>query len=850
MEDKSGFNIEVGRRHIIERPRLTRLLDQATARVLMLVAPAGYGKTTLAQQWLANRRHGWYRATAASADVAALAVGLAEAASAIVPGAAKRLRERLRVTQEPEREVDVLAELLAEDLSDWPADAWLAIDDYQLASSPPSEEFVDTLVGLTPVRLLLTSRRRPPWVTARRILYGEIHEIERSALAMTPDEAAIVLGVREEIPAPGLVALAHGWPAVIGLAALTPGAIPEGEVPIALYDFFAEELYGAASPRLKEGLRQMLLAPKLDEQLAMHLFGSDAEDLLDEATRFGFLTPTPPSEAFEFHPLLRRFLEAKLAPSSKSAWRVTDAMVDFFAQHCQWDSAFSTIEQASRFDLIERLVRSSLDELVSLGRLSTLSSWTEAANAHGVSGPVIDLAAAELSLRRGQYEAAEVAALRAASTLDTADPLRPRCFLIAGQSAHFSDRGADALAHFTHGRSMTRSKADEAQATWGQFVSAIDLERDEALTYLSDYERTAPNEIDTAVRSANGQLLVGIRLRGVRAALPIARRQVDLVAQVTDPMARSAFLSMLAVAFVLAGEYDEALKAADRAADESERYRLDFVLPHILVLKAAAELGRRDFNRARQILRQATTKAQFNADLHVAMNAATVEARLLLALGSYDEALDATSRVWDRVPSKTMYGEYVGCRALVLACSGRANEALDAAKEADAISVQLDARVLTSWARAVVAVRTNDAAQPPKALLTAVRLLETTGHVDGFVAAYRGYPPLLANARPLINGLDFRAMLARAHDQKFLKTVAIGTTTGGFSELTEREREVYALLAKGQSNREIGATLYISEATVKVHVRHILEKLGVRSRTAAVAKNLAHGGGESLRAHT
>ena len=63
--------------YFIERPRLTRLLDEATAPVIMLIAPAGFGKTTLARQWLAPRRRGWYRGSPAAADVAALAVGLA-----------------------------------------------------------------------------------------------------------------------------------------------------------------------------------------------------------------------------------------------------------------------------------------------------------------------------------------------------------------------------------------------------------------------------------------------------------------------------------------------------------------------------------------------------------------------------------------------------------------------------------------------------------------------------------------------------------------------------------------------------------------------------------------------------
>ena len=59
-------------RRIIERPRLTRLLDESQGRIKMLVAPAGYGKTTLARQWLADKQAVWYTATPASADVAAL----------------------------------------------------------------------------------------------------------------------------------------------------------------------------------------------------------------------------------------------------------------------------------------------------------------------------------------------------------------------------------------------------------------------------------------------------------------------------------------------------------------------------------------------------------------------------------------------------------------------------------------------------------------------------------------------------------------------------------------------------------------------------------------------------------
>lgn len=126
---------------------------------------------------------------------------------------------------------------------------------------------------------------------------------------------------------------------------------------------------------------------------------------------------------------------------------------------------------------------------------------------------------------------------------------------------------------------------------------------------------------------------------------------------------------------------------------------------------------------------------------------------------------------------------------------------------------------------------------------TARIILLTTydGDEDIYRALRAGAPAYLLKDAPFSEVLQ--AIRAVHAGQKHI-TVEVGAKLAdraGHPELTEREMDVLRLLVQGKSNLEIAADLCIAEGTVKFHINHILNKLGVDDRTQAVIAALKRG---------
>jgi LuxR family maltose regulon positive regulatory protein len=832
------------RRHA-RRPRLTALLDEATAQSILLTAPAGYGKTTLAREWLQGREDvAWYRATAASADVGAFSAGLADAVAPVVPGAGERVHQRLRVGDATERLARPLAELLSEDLEAFPASGIVVLDDYHLlAESAPVEDFLDWLLTLTPLRVLVTSRRRPRWATARRFLYGEAVEIARDQLAMTADEAARVLEGRSTEAVRALVRQAEGWPAVIGLAALSADlAFPEERVSESLYRYFAEEVLRAEPPEVQRFMLSASVPASLDVRIASEVLGfADSEPLLLRLRDEDLLHEVPSGELV-FHPLIRDFLHRRLdADDPDMAQDLARRMADDAISHARWEEAFELCIQSGWNAEAAEIVGCSARNLLAVGQSETLEKWLAACGAAAVTVSGAALARAELMIRKGEMSAAAALAGDVAGRLPETHPQFAWASNAAGRALHFTSEEEKAFERFEIARRCAGVDEDLKDALWGLVLVSLEVEPTRTPSLLEALESAFPDDIDVRFRLAVGRSVAkeqGASLVGVWEQF---ENLLPVVEHAQDPLAASCFLAIGSAMAVMQGMYDRGRRLADQALGLCGDLRLAFGAGTCFAHRAAAELGMRQFSRARRSIRLLTQSSMYREDPFFPLEALRLQARLLALEGAFDEAIQTESHIpAGKAPPRPL-GVYLSNLAIVLAAVGDSDRSREIATRARHHGSNIEMRYCTQLANAITEDQGDDTSRFYELGAQAIVDCGRAKYLDGLVFACRVYPRLAlsSSADPEAAGI-LRTALALSHDQTLARQAGIQIRPEDMHEplaaLTRREREVLNLLLQGLTNVEIGRRLFISPSTAKVHVRHILEKLGVRSRLEAVIR--------------
>ena len=375
-------------------------------------------------------------------------------------------------------------------------------------------------------------------------------------------------------------------------------------------------------------------------------------------------------------------------------------------------------------------------------------------------------------------------------------------------------------------------QADDGRA---EVVAAIELEDPRAEELLCSLTPARPLDPVEEVAIADRHLIYETHFcRPVD--LHRGRKASQLLKFVRDPVARTSFRNIFGYALASTAHWDEAASLTDEQLRDVERCRLDFVVPYALLLQAMIATGRRDYEDCSVKLREAKSHAHSTGDLAVIQMVAAIGGRALIAQGRFEEAL-RQSDVDTSSVTRSLHGELLGVRALALAASGHDQRATELAHQSLEASLGVEGAINAQCALAVTEIsrRQHRVALDHAAIALAHAI--DTGMIESLVCAYRGCPQLilcLFERRDLHEAVTL--VLHRAGDAQL--AAAAGDQTGQRSvvSLSPREKEVLALLAQGLSNIAIGKVLFISPVTVKVHVRHIFEKLGVRSRAEAALR--------------
>jgi len=880
-----------GVRHL-PRPRLRAALENDDAVRLVLVrAPAGFGKTTFLAEyyrWLQTQGvgTGWLTLDDGDNDVSRFLTHTLAAFQSVDPslGLIRSRDPSAGSTVDVEGSSSGAAIDLVQRLSAQREPFALFLDNFEAVHTPAVISMVRTLLEALPAagRLIIGSRETPRLGLGRLRAHGQLTEITQEALRFSDEESATLL--REHFGLaldPASLALlqtrTQGWAAATWLAAL---ALRDNRDPSGFVRTFggshaavADYLLDDVLSRLAADSRAFLMAVSVLDELHPPLCDAitgrqDSATMLASLEQAGlFVIPQgPDGRSFRLHPLFQDFLRTELARSDGEApGRLRRRAAQWHLQNGQPVAALEHLIGAGEDAGSIALLREHAEPLLWRGRVLLLTRFLDRLPAAGAADAPAALKCAfawalllthryrEAALQFDQVEAQHVIPPQAVINLATG-----RAFLLA-----MTDRLDEALRAW----STTGHLIDRDNPTTDAYAFLRSIRQNSYACCLIAANRfdEAPKVLAAGLPShrrlaSSFNLVVSICLEGSadlargRVGSAVAACRTALMAATTHP-GQHAPGSTIAAAFLaeacyVSGAINEAgrlLEAYLPLIDEIGAPD-QLITSHVVLSKIAWRRHRRE--QAFDHLAKLERRGLQGGLSRLVSSACLMRSHLLILAGetaAASQEISRAARVDDRDPggelslhaSDTLGLELSRLRLMIHCGQAAAAEtplrsAITRAREqgrlrrAGHLQVLLAAALANSGrqvqARGVLkeAARDNEA----EALIVVIEDEGPQAHEMLLWLeepdAWRGHARQGANS-VRTEGAPSASRQTSPGDRDLIEP------------LTASEQRILTLLAEGHANRVIAQRLFVSESTVKTHLRSVSAKLGADNRTHAVA---------------
>jgi DNA-binding SARP family transcriptional activator len=381
---------------IINRPRLFRHLDEVLARRLTFVlADAGYGKSVLLGAWAATAPSIWYGVDSGDASLSTFVLGIASSLRRRLPAVSRQLRLVMRTSVAQDGDaldrvapiVALLCDALEQELRE---ELVLVFDDiHELGRRGPAVRLLEQLCREAPTRLhvVLSSRLELPFPVQRLRGRGEVLDLDAALLAFTEDEVAellvTTLGEDAESLAPAVQEMTAGWPAAVRLTVEALRLVPPTGRPAALealrrpsgrlFDYVAEEVFGRASPGVRQLLRHVAPFERFSADLCKALGINAASDSLSALRRAGLFLETRrgESEWFGLHGLVREFVRDRWPLDESEQAAVHRRAASWFCAHDAFDDALKSLVEIGDLPAIADVLEAHGPELLAGGNVES-----------------------------------------------------------------------------------------------------------------------------------------------------------------------------------------------------------------------------------------------------------------------------------------------------------------------------------------------------------------------------------------------------------------------------------------------------------------------------------------------